>query len=654
MKISDLSLKKRLVALLVIVTGLTFVSSFLAFFTYERSALRHGLIRDLTTQAQVLSQVVAADLDFGSLLGSTKSLQSLGSNPHIVAARIYDAEGKVFSTLDKKDRNGALPETAPEIEFNRFHDGVLDLAVRIHQDGVFKGTLFIRSDLGEIQARFRTSVKLLSIAGLGLLVLVALTSFYLQSQVSAPILHLAETARQVAQERDFSLRLTLKQGGEIGVLSQAFNEMLVHIQERDAMLLGYQDHLEDQVAQRSKELLEAKQLLTATLDALPAYIAILSESGTILATNEKWEQFGNPGNALIHGTAVGDHYRKVCESASLGEQGLQRVAQGILRALKGELDTGHLDYEFDSGDNRQWFTVLLTRFVAAESRHLVMMHLDITEQRRMEFQLWHAQKIESIGQLAAGIAHEINTPTQFIGDNATFLRTAFKEILGLVSDLESLVEGVTGGHGQVEKAKEDADLEFLEEEIPKAIDQCLEGVSRVRKIVNAMKEFSHPGTKAKVPTDINRAIESTALVCRSEWKYVAELELNLAKDLPALECFPDQFNQVILNLILNAAHAIGDSLAGSSGGKGTIWITTRLADDHAEIEVKDSGAGIPVEIQSRIFDPFFTTKPIGKGTGQGLAIAYSVIVKQHGGTISVQSKPGQGATFLIRLPYVSG
>jgi signal transduction histidine kinase len=197
---------------------------------------------------------------------------------------------------------------------------------------------------------------------------------------------------------------------------------------------------------------------------------------------------------------------------------------------------------------------------------------------------------------------------------------------------------------------ERADAEYLFAQIPKAIEGASDGVTRVSTIVGAMKEFSHPGTKEKIPLDLNHAIESTITVARSEWKYVAELETDLDPTLPPLSCQPGEFNQVILNLIVNAAHAIADVVGKEGSARGKIKVQTRNCQEWAEIRIQDSGSGIPEKVRSRIFDPFFTTKEIGKGTGQGLAIARSVVVDKHNGTIHFETEEGKGTTFIIRLP----
>jgi PAS domain S-box-containing protein len=285
---------------------------------------------------------------------------------------------------------------------------------------------------------------------------------------------------------------------------------------------------------------------------------------------------------------------------------------------------------------------------------------DITERNRMREQLLQAQKLESVGQLASGIAHEINTPTQYIGDNVRFLKDAFLDLRNLLANYECLLLAAQDGAlsadtiQEVKTAVEKADAVYLLEEIPKAIDQTLEGVTRVSTLVSAMKEFSHPGSKEKVLVDLNHAINSTITVARNEWKYVADMETDFDPSLPLILCQAGEFNQVILNLIVNAAHAIADVVGRGGPAKGTIRIQTKNAPEWAEIRVQDTGSGIPEGVRTRIFDPFFTTKEIGKGTGQGLAIARSVVVDKHGGTIHFETEAGKGSTFIIRLPHDGG
>jgi PAS domain S-box-containing protein len=281
---------------------------------------------------------------------------------------------------------------------------------------------------------------------------------------------------------------------------------------------------------------------------------------------------------------------------------------------------------------------------------------DISERKMMEAQKRHAQKLESIGQLAAGIAHEINTPIQYTTDNTHFLLDSFTELITILMSYHTLFESVkaeqpTGDDiRKIETLIAELDLDYLKEEIPKAIEQSLEGLDNVAKIVSAMKQFSHPGTEEKVYTDINKAIQNTITISRNEWKYVAEMSTDFDSALPLTPCLPGEFNQVILNMIINAAHAVADSIDVASGKKGAIKITTRRNDPWTEIRISDTGIGIPMAIREKIFDPFFTTKEVGKGSGQGLAISHSVIVKKHGGTIHFETEINQGTTMIIRLP----
>jgi signal transduction histidine kinase/DNA-binding response OmpR family regulator len=287
----------------------------------------------------------------------------------------------------------------------------------------------------------------------------------------------------------------------------------------------------------------------------------------------------------------------------------------------------------------------------------IALYEDITEKMLLERDLRQAQKLEAVGQLAAGIAHEINTPIQYVGDNISFLKESLADITRVIDTYDQfwreLVEkGVVPDEmgRQMAKIISDADLEYLWEELPKTIDQSLDGVHRVEKIVRAMKDFSHPGDKEKTPIDINKLLQTTITVCRNEWKYVAEMETDLTADLPLVQGFAADISQVFLNIIVNGAHAIGEFTESGKKGLGKITIRTSRAGDGVLIQIEDSGGGIPEKIQDRIFEPFFTTKVRGKGTGQGLAISKRIIVDGHHGTLSFETNKGSGTAFIIELP----
>jgi signal transduction histidine kinase len=269
-------------------------------------------------------------------------------------------------------------------------------------------------------------------------------------------------------------------------------------------------------------------------------------------------------------------------------------------------------------------------------------------------ELRQAQKLESVGRLASGIAHEINTPIQFIGDNTRFLQEAFAAFQTLLEKYQMVVDAAAAGPvnpnlvGEVREAIEAADLEFLMEETPKSLAQTIEGVVRVATIMRAMKEFAHIDRKEKAAADINKALLSTLTVARNELKYVANVETAFS-DLPPVICNISDVNQVFLNLLVNAAHAIGDVLKGT-GEKGIIRVRTSLDKATVLVSISDTGCGIPEGIREKVFDPFFTTKEIGRGTGQGLAIARSVVVDKHGGTLTFSSEVSKETTFYIRLP----
>lgn len=280
----------------------------------------------------------------------------------------------------------------------------------------------------------------------------------------------------------------------------------------------------------------------------------------------------------------------------------------------------------------------------------------LKELRFTQAQLLQAQKMESIGQLAAGIAHEINTPTQYVSDNVGFVKSATISLLTLV-DAALTLSAAAREHMPDSPALADFDallkrtkVDFLRRQIPGALDESLEGLSHIARIVSAMKEFSHPSQNVKELADIRDIINTTITVARNEWKYVAELETHFEDGLPQLPCLRDMIGQAILNLVVNAAHAIADTIEQGVKEKGRITLSAKQNGDHIEIRIDDDGRGIPERIRGRIFDPFFTTKPVGKGTGQGLAIVYSTIVDKHNGSIRCESEEGVGTSFILSLP----
>lgn len=280
---------------------------------------------------------------------------------------------------------------------------------------------------------------------------------------------------------------------------------------------------------------------------------------------------------------------------------------------------------------------------------------DITQRSELETQLRQSQKLESIGQLSAGIAHEINTPTQYVSDNINFLNVAFDSCLNIIHMTQVMtnkdISQITQQElDDIRTIFQDNDMDFVLAEIPLAIEQSREGLQRVKKIIAAMKSFSHTNQGEISLVDVKEAIESTITVSRSEWRYIADLETHYSDTLPKLNCLRDEFNQVILNFIVNAAHAIEEKHGKKSSTMGCINIDAYQQGNSVQIAIKDDGIGMSNEVKNRIFDPFFTTKEVGKGTGQGLSMAYLVIVEKHKGSIEVTSQPNVGTTFTISIP----
>jgi PAS domain S-box-containing protein len=422
-------------------------------------------------------------------------------------------------------------------------------------------------------------------------------------------------------------------------------------------------HIRDitQRAALERRMRRSERLFKATTDNAMDFICLLDPASLISYHNPALQRFlGRPDPWIAS--------RRMVELVHEADRGrftdaLEKGANaGLTQVFEYRLQDAHGAWADMEGQ------VSMVDDPGGQGGSVLLISRDISLRKQLErdresaeIQTRHSQKLEAIGQLAAGIAHEINTPTQYIGDNTTFLRDAFKDTLALLKVLQAHLRQIRDGAGaeasvagQALADLEAADVDYLEAEIPKAIQQTLEGVARVTKIVGAMKDFSHPGSESATTIDLHRTIESTITVSRGEWKAVANLETEFAPDLPLVTCFPGELNQVILNLVVNAAHAIAAKKeATGASDPGLIRIGTRLLPGEVEIWVSDDGTGIPAEIRDRIFDPFFTTKTVGKGSGQGLAIVHTIVTRKHRGRIVLESEPGQGATFHLFLPLTA-
>ncbi|KAF0103835.1 MAG: PAS/PAC sensor signal transduction histidine kinase [bacterium] len=406
-----------------------------------------------------------------------------------------------------------------------------------------------------------------------------------------------------------------------------------------------------------------KAWLECIFDAMPAPIAVLDAGGRIISVNHAWRGFTELNVANAQVCAPGENYLEVLRAAAEhGDGGAAHALVALTAALRGEKPRFELEYPCHGARQDDWF--LLKAAPLSGQGGCVVMYVDISERKRAEQeqarqagelreaydalrhareQLTHAEKMASIGQLAAGVAHEINNPIGYLHSNLGTLGQYVQDVLAVVAAFERVVEGVAtpACRAGLEQAKRETDFAFLLEDIPKLLEESQEGIQRVRKIVQDLKDFAHAGDNEDWQwQDLRHCLKRTLNIVHNELKYKAEVHLE-CEDIPEIRCLPGQLNQVIMNLLVNAAHAIET--------KGVVRVRAWREAEWVWVAISDTGCGIPQEVIDRIFDPFFTTKPVGKGTGLGLSISYG-IVKKHGGRIEVESQVGQGTTFRVGLP----
>ena len=594
-----------------------------------------------------LQQQLQTILEPTTRLSAHELFQSLAGDDDVDGLAVYLPDGELIAGVGRHPE--ALDAAAPPATADRDHLATVSpITVRDR----LASRLYVGLTTGPIQAQQRVFVWIAVVIAAAIFLGALGLAIIMSRRISARLVVIADAANRMASGDLTPVRLDESTHDEIGDLNHSFNVMVSELNrlsaEHERLVVTERERLEGLVKERTEALesnREMFRLIAESTHAAPftldyscsafSYIGsqVVAASGVSL---ERWQQ---PGSFDMFAprednAGIRDHF-DACSAGLFEFEGSLRNSWAEPREMRF---AGTCQLEGD----RKIFRGLMQ---------------DVTETRRLERELASAQKLESIGRLAAGVAHEINTPLQFVTDNVQFVRTGIADMQGVVAAYRELQVAATSGSGvagaasAAASAEQAADLDYLLENTPQALGDALGGLQRITTIVRSMKEFAHPDQAEKSYSDLNHAITSTLVVAHNEYKYVAKLETEF-EELPLVLCHLGEINQVVLNLVVNAAHAIGD-IVRDTGNQGTITVRTKRLDAAVEISIADTGGGIPESVREKIFDPFFTTKEVGKGTGQGLAIARSVVVNKHGGSLRFETEMGRGTTFYIRLP-ISG
>jgi signal transduction histidine kinase len=599
---TDLPLQRQLMGSLALVLVLSAIAGIVGYATFDSTSLENSA----RAKSNMYASTLAASL-YGPVATSDAGLaedviKPLLTDRNVFGAAVYSPSGRRLAGI------GRFPGTFMGGEVKLADDRVLVVVRDISVNEGEVGHLFLALSTEHIaSARFRAA--------------------QFPAMTTAVVLL-------------FAILLALAHS-----FSVMMSECVRMFEERRQMERSEKQRLEKLVSERTRDLtlvVEGTQAIPFSLDVEDGHFEYIGPQGPARLgfSEDLWKQIG-----FLDRLMPRDRNGPVRSQIDSSKSGSLEIEASVLTQDDKRVDL-------------RW--VASCEQSASTGQHKVLrgMMLDVTDQRRLESELAQAQKLESVGRLAAGVAHEINTPVQFVSDSVSFVREAMDDLSQIVDKYRELRTATQSGEQSgaavvaaakaAEEAEDDADLDYILENAPVALDRARDGLGRVAAIVRSMKEFAHPDRKEMAQADLNQAIRSTLVIASNEYKYVAEIETSFA-EIPLVNCYGGEINQVVLNLIVNAAHAIGDVVKGTDK-KGKIRVATRVLDDMIEISIGDTGKGIPVDVRARIFDPFFTTKEVGKGTGQGLAIARSVVVDKHGGTLHFETELDVGTTFFIRLP----
>ena len=619
--------------------------------SYFPAQKRVQYIEAYEKELDVINETLGLALAIGLRDDNYESLQFAfdfaRSDERLVYVVVTDTENQTIASYPENvniDTNDLVDDTVNS-------QNLLVNQSRIQIEDQFYGYIYMAHSLRQLNANIAESRNQTLLVGSIILIVGFLLAYLVALRLTRPIELLTHATRALTKG-DYAVQANVTSRDETGTLALHFNKMAKTIAIKTEELERRAEELTQTVSaleQAKTQIQKAHGQTEQLLSSISSVLIGIDREGFIRRWNVVAEQlFGMP------------------EQDALGQSLMDLDIQWSLKALSSYfIDQEHLgftivdDVTYKRSDGNPGFlqvTINIIRDTEDIEQGYLILAADVTEKNQLESQLMQAQKLESLGRLAAGIAHEINTPIQFIGDNTRFLEVAFQRLDNVLDKSKQLVSDLKEGESfdqlieDIEQSIAASKMDYMREEIPFAIEETLGGVTQVASIVKAMKQFSHPGKKEKGFNNINEALESTINVARNEWKYVADLETDFDTNLPMVPSLHSELNQVFLNMIVNAAHAIAPIVDDKPNKKGVIKISTRKVDSFAEIRIQDNGSGIPEEIRSKVFDPFFTTKEVGKGTGQGLAVAYNVIYEKHGGNISIESELGAGTTFIVQLP----
>ena len=558
---------------------------------------------------------------------------------------VYAPDGSLI------EGTGVRPERLSKIAAGVANDDrhvVATADLKSHQGGP-SGRVYLSFSTRANDTLQRHDLWIASSLGGGVALCALILAVQISRRMARRLVRIADAANRIATGAGSRIPLDDRAKDEIGALAHSFNFMVAELNrlalDHELLVSSERERLEHLVLDRTRALEQSREMYRLMAESTKAIPFILD------ITHGRFSHIGPQAIA-----AFGFPEFQWKESGAL-DVIIPRQSNLEVRMRFDECESGSFEcmtplVHIDGRRTEVRWTGTCEWVGGAKMLRGLM--LDITEVRRRGLEVAASQKLESVGRLAAGVAHEINTPVQFVTDNVQFVRTSMMDIAPVVIAYRALQQAVQsqgdviGAAQRAAQAEITADLDYILENAPAAIESSIEGLGRIATIVRSMKEFAHPDQAVKQPADLNQAIRSTLVVAHNEYKYVAQIDAQLG-DLPLVPCHLGEINQVILNLLVNASHAIAD-VVKDTGNFGKLTVRSGVDGEHVEISISDTGMGIPEAVRAKIFDPFFTTKEVGKGTGQGLAIARSVIVNKHGGTLRFETECNKGTTFFIRLP----